>query len=42
MSVTGERQVIAEQAAATIGNTPMVALNRLGAGLGAEVVAKLE
>jgi cysteine synthase A len=42
VSVTGERQRIAEQAAATIGNTPLVALTRLGAGLGAEVVAKLE
>jgi cysteine synthase A len=42
VSVTGQRQRIAEQAAATIGNTPMVALSRLGHGLGAEVVAKLE
>ena len=42
MSVTGQRQRIAEQAAATIGNTPMVALSRVGHGLGAEVVAKLE
>ncbi len=42
VSVTGERARIAEQAAATIGNTPMVALSRLGTGLGAEVVAKLE
>jgi cysteine synthase len=42
MEATGTRQRIAEQAAATIGNTPMVALNRLGRGLGAEVVAKLE
>jgi cysteine synthase A len=33
---------IAEQAAATIGNTPVVALTRLGSGLDAEVVAKLE
>ena len=42
MSVTDARARIAEQAAATIGNTPVVALNRLGTGLGAEVVAKLE
>ncbi|HEX6117178.1 MAG TPA: cysteine synthase A [Solirubrobacterales bacterium] len=42
MSVTGARARIAEQAAATIGNTPVVALSRLGTGLGAEVVAKLE
>ncbi len=42
MNVTGARQRIAEQAAVTIGNTPLVALNRLGTGLGAEVVAKLE
>jgi cysteine synthase len=42
VSVTGERARIAEQAAATIGNTPMVSLTRLGSGLGAEVVAKLE
>jgi cysteine synthase len=38
----GARARIAEQAAATIGNTPMVALNRMGQGLDAEVVAKLE
>jgi cysteine synthase len=42
VSVTGERARIADQAAATIGNTPMVALNRMGQGLDAEVVAKLE
>jgi cysteine synthase A len=42
VSVTGATARIAEQAAATIGNTPLVALNRLGTGLGAEVVAKLE
>ena len=42
VSVTGEKARIAEQAAATIGNTPIVALNRLGSGLDAEVVAKLE
>jgi cysteine synthase A len=42
VSLTGERARIAEQAAATIGNTPLVSLSRLGAGLGAEVVAKLE
>jgi len=42
VSVTGARARIAEQAAATIGNTPMVSLTRLGSGLGAEVVAKLE
>jgi cysteine synthase A len=33
---------IAEQAAAVIGNTPLVCLRRLGEGLDAEVVAKLE
>lgn len=33
---------IADEASGAIGNTPLVALRRLGAGLGAEVVAKLE
>jgi cysteine synthase A len=42
VSLTGQRQRIAEQAAGAIGDTPMVALSRLGHGLGAEVVAKLE
>jgi cysteine synthase A len=42
VSVTGATARIAEQAAATIGNTPMVSLTRLGTGLDAEVVAKLE
>ncbi|MGI8461740.1 MAG: cysteine synthase A [Solirubrobacterales bacterium] len=42
MDAPGLTQRIAEQAAGTIGNTPLVALNRIGAGLEAEVVAKLE
>ena len=33
---------IAAEASATVGNTPLVALHRLGEGLGAEVCAKLE
>ena len=33
---------IAPEASATVGNTPLVALHRMGEGLGAEVVAKLE
>ena len=33
---------IAAEASATVGDTPMVALRRLGEGLGAEVCAKLE
>ena len=33
---------IAAEASATVGNTPLVALQRLGEGLGAEVCAKLE
>ena len=33
---------IAPEASATVGDTPMVALRRLGEGLGAEIVAKLE
>jgi cysteine synthase A len=33
---------IAAEASATVGDTPLVALRRLGAGLGAEVCAKLE
>ena len=33
---------IAREASSTVGNTPLVALRRLGEGLGAEVVAKLE
>jgi cysteine synthase A len=33
---------IGDEASATVGNTPMVRLGRLGEGLGGEVVAKLE
>jgi len=33
---------IAPEASATVGGTPLVALSRIGEGLGAEVVAKLE
>src|SRR3954447_15251076 len=33
---------IAREASSTVGNTPLVALQRVGEGLGAEVVAKLE
>ena len=33
---------IAPEASATVGDTPLVALRRLGEGLGGEVVAKLE
>ncbi|MGH2952003.1 MAG: cysteine synthase A [Solirubrobacterales bacterium] len=33
---------VAAQAAAVVGDTPLVAMQRLGEGLGAEVVAKLE
>ncbi|MBA2521802.1 MAG: cysteine synthase A [Solirubrobacterales bacterium] len=33
---------IAAEASGVVGNTPMVALGRVGAGLGAEIVAKLE
>jgi len=33
---------IGEESSAVVGNTPMVRLNRLGEGLGAEIVAKLE
>ena len=33
---------IAAEASAVVGDTPMVALNRIGAGLGAELVGKLE
>jgi len=33
---------LAPEASATVGNTPMVELRRLGEGLGADVVAKLE
>jgi cysteine synthase len=33
---------IAREASSTVGNTPLVALRRMGEGLGAEVVAKLE
>jgi cysteine synthase len=33
---------IAPEASAAVGDTPMVALHRLGEGLGAEIVAKLE
>jgi cysteine synthase A len=36
------RLMIAEEASAVIGNTPLVALRRLGEGLHAEVVSKLE
>ncbi|MET0927707.1 MAG: cysteine synthase A [Solirubrobacterales bacterium] len=34
--------VLAPEASATVGNTPMVELRRLGEGLGADVLAKLE
>jgi cysteine synthase len=46
--VEGEARVndgvaaIARQASSLVGNTPLVALQRMGEGLGAEVVAKLE
>jgi cysteine synthase len=33
---------IAQQASSIVGNTPLVAMRRMGEGLGAEVVAKLE
>ena len=33
---------IAPEASATVGDTPLVALRRMGEGLGGEVVAKLE
>ena len=33
---------IAAEASAVVGDTPMVALGRVGTGLGAEIVAKLE
>ena len=33
---------IAREASSTIGNTPLVRLGRMAAGMGAEVVAKLE
>ena len=33
---------IAAEVSAVVGDTPMVALNRVGAGLGAELVGKLE
>jgi cysteine synthase A len=39
---TGAAARIASEAAETVGNTPLVVLSRLGAGLGAEVCAKLE
>jgi cysteine synthase A len=43
METRGELNVsIAPTAAAVIGDTPMVALNRLGEGLDAELIAKLE
>jgi cysteine synthase len=43
METRGELNVsIAPTAAAVIGDTPMVALNRLGEGLNAELIAKLE
>jgi cysteine synthase A len=43
MSPSGELSTqIARAASALIGETPLVALSRLGEGLGAEVVAKLE
>jgi cysteine synthase A len=46
--MAGEPQVseqavaIAREASSTVGNTPLVALQRMGEGLGGEVVAKLE
>ena len=42
MAATETKLRIGSETAAVVGNTPMVALSRLGAGLGAEVVAKLE
>ena len=39
---TGVAGAIAREASGTVGNTPLVILRRLAAGLGAEVVAKLE
>jgi cysteine synthase len=42
MSVDPVALRIAQEASETIGNTPVVALRRLGEGLGGEVVAKLE
>jgi cysteine synthase A len=39
---TASRPRLAQTAAEAIGNTPMVALGKLGQGLGAEVFAKLE
>ena len=39
---TASQLRIAPEASATVGNTPLVALRRMGEGLGAEVVAKLE
>jgi cysteine synthase A len=40
--VTGEAARVASEASATVGGTPLVRLSRLGQGLGAELVAKLE
>ena len=39
---TGLVGAVAREASGTVGNTPLVALRRLGEGLGADVVAKLE
>ena len=39
---TASQLRIGDQASEVVGNTPLVALTRLGEGLGAEVVAKLE
>jgi cysteine synthase A len=41
-SATGTGQALSAQVSATVGDTPLVSLGRLGEGLGADVVAKLE
>jgi cysteine synthase A len=41
-SVSPEVAQVAQEASALIGDTPLVALRRMGEGVGAEVVAKLE
>jgi cysteine synthase A len=40
--VSEQAVAIAREASSTVGNTPLVALQRMGEGLGGEVVAKLE
>src|ERR671918_2398803 len=42
MAVEPDSLRIAPEASAAVGNTPMIALHRLGEGLGAEIVVKLE